>query len=192
MRTVKLLLYAFSLDLPVLHLKVDWVYNPLSFHTIKRDTMIEIALFEPEIPQNTGAIIRLCANTGCVLHLIEPLGFDLDEKKVRRAGLDYHELTHVYRHKDYQEFLKVVAGKRIFACTTKTTTFHSQANFQTDDVLLFGPETRGLPAEILDILPVEQKLRIPMQAESRSMNLSNAVSVFVYEAWRQLDFAGAV
>ena len=154
--------------------------------------MIEIALFEPEIPQNTGAIIRLCANTGCVLHLIEPLGFDLDEKKVRRAGLDYHELTNVYRHKNYQEFLTAVTGKKLFACTTKTTTFHSQANSQADDVLLFGPETRGLPAEILDALPVEQKLRIPMQPESRSMNLSNAVSVFVYEAWRQLDFAGAV
>lgn len=154
--------------------------------------MIEIALFEPEIPQNTGAIIRLCANSGCILHLIEPLGFDLDEKKVRRAGLDYHELTHVYRHKDYQAFLDVVAGKKIYACTTKTTTFHSQANFQSNDVLLFGPETRGLPKEILDALPLEQKLRIPMRAESRSMNLSNAVSVFVYEAWRQLDFAGAV
>ena len=154
--------------------------------------MIEVALFEPEIPQNTGAIIRLCANTGCVLHLIEPLGFDLDEKKVRRAGLDYHELTNVYRHKDYQAFLKVVAGKNIYACTTKTTKFHHQANFQSDDVLLFGPETRGLPGEILDALPSEQKLRIPMRAESRSMNLSNAVSVFVYEAWRQLDFTGAV
>lgn len=154
--------------------------------------MIEVALFEPEIPQNTGAIIRLCANTGCALHLIEPLGFDLDEKKVRRAGLDYHELAHVYRHKDYQSFLKVVSGKRILACTTKTTTFHSQANFQSDDVLLFGPETRGLPAEILDALPLQQKLRIPMQPESRSMNLSNAVSVFVYEAWRQLDFEGAI
>lgn len=154
--------------------------------------MIEIALYEPEIPQNTGAIIRLCANTGCALHLIEPLGFDLEEKKVRRAGLDYHELTNVYRHKDYQAFLKVVEGKRILACTTKTTTFHSQADFQSDDVLLFGPETRGLPAEILDALPLQQKLRIPMQPESRSMNLSNAVSVFVYEAWRQLDYTGAV
>lgn len=154
--------------------------------------MIEVALYEPEIPQNTGAIIRLCANTGCVLHLIEPLGFDLDEKKVRRAGLDYHELINVYRHKDYQTFLQAVDGKRIFACTTKTTTFHSQAKFQDNDVLLFGPETRGLPSDILDALATEQKLRIPMRAESRSMNLSNAVSVFVYEAWRQLDFSDAV
>ncbi|WP_028864067.1 tRNA (uridine(34)/cytosine(34)/5-carboxymethylaminomethyluridine(34)-2'-O)-methyltransferase TrmL [Psychromonas aquimarina] len=154
--------------------------------------MIEVALFEPEIPPNTGNIIRLCANTGCVLHLIEPLGFDLDDKKVRRAGLDYHEMTHVHRHKNYQAFLNATAGKRIFACTTKTTTFHSNAAFQSGDILLFGPETRGLPAEILDALPLEQKLRIPMKAESRSMNLSNAVSVFVYEAWRQLDFDGAV
>ncbi|HEY5715418.1 MAG TPA: tRNA (uridine(34)/cytosine(34)/5-carboxymethylaminomethyluridine(34)-2'-O)-methyltransferase TrmL [Psychromonas sp.] len=154
--------------------------------------MIEIALFEPEIPPNTGNIIRLCANTGCILHLIEPLGFDLDDKKVRRAGLDYHEMTHVHRHQNYDAFLQAVSGKRIFACTTKTTTFHSQASFQSGDVLLFGPETRGLPGEILDILPAEQKLRIPMRATSRSMNLSNAVSVFVYEAWRQLDFDGAV
>ena len=154
--------------------------------------MIEVALFEPEIPQNTGAIIRLCANTGCVLHLIEPLGFDLDEKKVRRAGLDYHELTHVYQHKDYQAFLEAVEGKRIFACTTKTTHFHSDANFEANDVLLFGPETRGLPPEIRESDRIQQKLRIPMQAESRSMNLSNAVSVFVYEAWRQLDYSGAI
>lgn len=154
--------------------------------------MIEVALFEPEIPQNTGAIIRLCANTGCVLHLIEPLGFDLDEKKVRRAGLDYRELTHVYQHKDYNAFLEAIGDKRIFACTTKTTDFHSDAKFEANDVLLFGPETRGLPPEIRDADRIEQKLRIPMRAESRSMNLSNAVSVFVYEAWRQLDFGGAV
>jgi tRNA (cytidine/uridine-2'-O-)-methyltransferase len=154
--------------------------------------MIEIALFEPEIPQNTGAIIRLCANTGCALHLIEPLGFDFNEKRVRRAGLDYHEIANIQHHKNYEAFLEVVKGKRIFACTTKTTTFHSNASFDSNDVLLFGPETRGLPSEILDALPLEQKLRIPMQAESRSMNLSNAVSVFVYEAWRQLDYNGAV
>ena len=154
--------------------------------------MIEIALFEPEIPQNTGAIIRLCANTGCALHLIEPLGFDFNEKRVRRAGLDYHEIANIQHHKNYEAFLEVVKGKRIFACTTKTTNFHSNASFENNDVLLFGPETRGLPSEILEALPVEQKLRIPMQPESRSMNLSNAVSVFVYEAWRQLDYSGAV
>jgi len=154
--------------------------------------MIEIALFEPEIPQNTGAIIRLCANTGCALHLIEPLGFDFNEKRVRRAGLDYHEIANIQHHKNYEAFLEAVEGKRIFACTTKTTKFHSSANFEGNDVLLFGPETRGLPAEILASLPQEQKLRIPMTPESRSMNLSNAVSVFVYEAWRQLDYPDAV
>lgn len=154
--------------------------------------MIEIALFEPEIPQNTGAIIRLCANTGSALHLIEPLGFDFNEKRVRRAGLDYHEIANIQHHKNYEAFLEAVKGKRILACTTKTTTFHSNASFDSNDVLLFGPETRGLPSEILEALPLEQKLRIPMQAESRSMNLSNAVSVFVYEAWRQLDYNGAV
>jgi len=154
--------------------------------------MIEIALYEPEIPQNTGAIIRLCANTGCTLHLIEPLGFDLSEKKVRRAGLDYKEMVDVHIHKDYDAFLKAVEGKRIFACTTKTTKYHSEARFEINDVLLFGSETRGLPAEIKDPLSYEQKLRIPMQAKSRSMNLANAVSVFVYEAWRQLDYIGAI
>ena len=154
--------------------------------------MVAVALYEPEIPQNTGAIIRLCANTGCALHLIEPLSFDLSEKKVRRAGLDYKEMVNVHIHKDYTALLAAVEGKRIIACTTKTTTFHSNANFESDDVLLFGPETRGLPAELLAALPLDQKLRIPMQPESRSMNLSNAVSVFVYEAWRQLDYQGAI
>ena len=154
--------------------------------------MIEVALYEPEIPPNTGNIIRLCANTGCILHLIEPLGFDLDDKKVRRAGLDYREMTNVQQHKDFDSFLKVIEGKRLLACTTKTTTYHHNANFKDGDVLLFGPETRGLPAAILDALPTQQKLRIPMKADSRSMNLSNAVSVFVYEAWRQLDFSDSV
>lgn len=154
--------------------------------------MLEVALYQPEIPPNTGNIIRLCANTGCKLHLIEPLGFDLDDKKVRRAGLDYHEMTHVTRHASYQDFLAYVGHRRLFACTTKTTTFHSDCAFQDGDILLFGPETRGLPAEILDNLPVEQKLRIPMNPNSRSMNLSNAVSVFVYEGWRQLGYPGAV
>lgn len=163
-----------------------------SFYKTIEYKMIEVALYEPEIPPNTGNIIRLCANTGCVLHLIEPLGFDLDEKKVRRAGLDYHEMTHVHQHKDFDTFLRFIEGKRLLACTTKTTTYHHNANFKNGDVLLFGPETRGLPAAILDKLPMTQKLRIPMKEESRSMNLSNAVSVFVYEAWRQLDFPGAV
>jgi len=154
--------------------------------------MFHIALFEPEIPQNTGSIIRLCANTGSELHLIHPLGFGWDDKKLRRAGLDYHEFTRVHHHDSYEDFKKHLPDARIFACTTKGTTNFSGAQYQAGDVLLFGPETRGLPSEILQALPHEHLLRIPMMPESRSMNLSNAVSVFVYEAWRQTDFPGSV
>lgn len=154
--------------------------------------MIEVALYEPEIPQNTGAIIRLCANIGTKLHLIEPLAFDLSEKKVRRAGLDYHEMTHVTTYPNYEEFLDTMQGKKIFACTTKTRGFHTQANYTEDSVLLFGPETRGLPKEIIESLPMEQRVRIPMVPDSRSLNLANSVSVIAYEAWRQLGFHGAV
>jgi len=138
--------------------------------------MLNIVLFEPEIPPNTGNIIRLCANTGCQLHLIEPLGFGWDDKRLRRAGLDYHEFASI-KHQ---------------ALTTKGTPAHSAVSYQDNDFLVFGPETRGLPAYILDNLPASHKIRIPMLAESRSMNLSNAVSVVVYEAWRQLGYPGAL
>lgn len=154
--------------------------------------MLNIVLFEPEIPPNTGNIIRLCANTGFKLHLIEPLGFTWDDKRLRRAGLDYHEFTSVRRHKNYQAFIDSERPVRLFALTTKGTPAHSAVAYQAGDYLLFGPETRGLPADILDALPKEQKIRIPMQADSRSMNLSNAVSVIVYEAWRQLGYQGAL
>jgi len=154
--------------------------------------MLNIVLFEPEIPPNTGNIIRLCANTGFRLHLIEPLGFALDDKRLRRAGLDYHEFTAIQHHADYTAFLNAETPQRLFALTTKGTPEHSAVNYQVGDYLLFGPETRGLPAGILDTLPAQQKIRIPMQSNSRSMNLSNAVSVVVYEAWRQLDYAGAL
>lgn len=154
--------------------------------------MLDIVLYQPEIPPNTGNIIRLCANTGFALHLIEPLGFDWDDKKVRRAGLDYHEFANVQRYANLESYISVRAPKRIFACTTKGKAFFAEARFEKGDALLFGPETRGLPLEIIDSLPPEQRLRIPMLPESRSMNLSNAVSVFVYEAWRQLGFEGAV
>lgn len=154
--------------------------------------MLNIVLFEPEIPPNTGNIIRLCANTGFRLHLIEPMGFTWDDKRLRRAGLDYHEFTAVTRHRHYQAFLDAETPQRIFALTTKGTPAHSAVHYQTGDYLLFGPETRGLPALILDALPPEQKIRIPMMPDSRSMNLSNAVSVVVYEAWRQLDYVGAI
>lgn len=153
--------------------------------------MLHVALFEPEIPPNTGNIIRLCANTGFQLHLIEPLGFDLDDKKVRRAGLDYHEMTNVTRHPNYQSMLDSVRPTRVFACTTKAHQHHSDAKFEDGDMLLFGPETRGLPTELIESLAPEQRLRIPMLANSRSMNLSNAVAVIVYEYWRQLDYLGA-
>jgi tRNA (cytidine/uridine-2'-O-)-methyltransferase len=154
--------------------------------------MLNIVLFEPEIPPNTGNIIRLCANTGFHLHLIEPLGFAWDDKRLRRAGLDYHEYTALKKHASYAAFLASEAPQRMFALTTKGTPAHSAVNYQKGDYLMFGPESRGLPAEILNALPAEQKIRIPMKAESRSMNLSNAVSVVVYEAWRQLDYAGAL
>ncbi|MEJ4047301.1 tRNA (uridine(34)/cytosine(34)/5-carboxymethylaminomethyluridine(34)-2'-O)-methyltransferase TrmL [Erwinia sp. SLM-02] len=154
--------------------------------------MLHIVLFEPEIPPNTGNIIRLCANTGFQLHLIEPLGFAWDDKRLRRAGLDYHEFTAIKHHANYEAFVAAEAPERLFALTTKGTPAHSAVSYQDGDYLLFGPETRGLPASILDALPAQQKIRIPMMAESRSMNLSNAVSVVVYEAWRQLGYAGAL
>ncbi|HIF5802536.1 TPA: tRNA (cytidine(34)-2'-O)-methyltransferase [Vibrio parahaemolyticus] len=142
-------------------------------------------------------IIRLCANCGANLHLIEPLGFDLEEKKVRRAGLDYHDLARVTRHKNYQAFLEYLdKGKqgnyRLFACTTKTTGHHVDAQYQAGDVLMFGPETRGLPAEIIEGLPMEQRIRIPMMPDARSLNLSNAVAIIAFEAWRQMGFEGAL
>ena len=153
--------------------------------------MFNIALYEPEIAPNTGNIIRLCANNGAKLHLIEPLGFDLEEKKLRRAGLDYSDLTNITRHKNFEAFLEAMAGKRIMACTTKGSRPHSELEFAKDDVLLFGPETRGLPMDIIESIPTSQRLRIPMAASNRSLNLSNSVAIISYEAWRQLDYAGA-
>lgn len=159
--------------------------------------MFDIALYEPEIAPNTGNIIRLCANCGANLHLIEPLGFDLEEKKVRRAGLDYHDLARVTRHKDYQAFLEYLEKEkqgnyRLFACTTKTTGHHVDAKYQEGDVLMFGPETRGLPADVIDSLPMEQRIRIPMMPDARSLNLSNAVAIIAFEARRQMGFEGAL
>ncbi len=154
--------------------------------------MPEIALYQPEIPPNTGNIIRLCANMGFGLHLIHPLGFDLSSKQCRRAGLDYREMANVTEHASFEDFQAAMAGRHILACTTKTSQFHNQAEIQQDSVLLFGPETRGLPAEYLASLPLEQKIRIPMREGSRSMNLSNAVAVIAYESWRQLGFDGGV
>lgn len=153
--------------------------------------MFHIVLFEPEIPPNTGNIIRLAANTGCQLHLIEPLGFALDDKRLRRAGLDYGEWQDLRTYPDWPRFLEIQQPKRLFGLSTKGYRYPSETGFQDGDCLLFGPETRGLPQNLRDSLPPEQLLRIPMREDSRSMNLSNAVSVVVYEAWRQLDFAGS-
>ncbi|MCL0002321.1 tRNA (uridine(34)/cytosine(34)/5-carboxymethylaminomethyluridine(34)-2'-O)-methyltransferase TrmL [Providencia rettgeri] len=164
--------------------------------------MPHIVLFEPEIPPNTGNIIRLCANTGFDLHLIHPLGFTWDDKRLRRAGLDYSEFADIKHHHDYFTFLKSEglnpdnnqseSEARVFALTTKGKPSHSNVSYQQNDYLMFGPETRGLPPYVLDNMPMEQKIRIPMLADSRSMNLSNSVAVVVFEAWRQLGYAGAL
>jgi len=154
--------------------------------------MFNIVLFEPEIPPNTGNIIRLAANTGCRLHLIEPLGFDLDEKKLRRAGLDYHEFASVNTYPCYADFLNDAKPQRVFALTTKASKAHTSVNFEANDFLLFGPETRGLPEQIRIDLGLEYCIRIPMLKESRSLNLSNSVAIILYEAWRQLDFKNGI
>lgn len=150
--------------------------------------MLHIALYEPEIPPNTGNIIRLCANIGAQLHLIEPLGFKVDDTKLRRAGLDYHDWTQIIMHANYAAFVTAMQTHRIFACSTKGSAIYSDVKYQADDVLLFGPETRGLPAEVRLSLPVDQVIKIPMVPNNRSLNLSNAVAVIAYEAWRQLGF----
>jgi tRNA (cytidine/uridine-2'-O-)-methyltransferase len=153
--------------------------------------MMNIVLFEPEIPPNTGNIMRLAANTGFQLHLIEPLGFELDDKQLRRAGLDYREWADTHRYSDYSEFIKTCEFNELYAFTTKAERPYSDAEFDPGDALLFGPESRGLPAAILDSLPGDNKLRIPMTPQSRSLNLSNTVAIAVYEAWRQQGFRGS-
>ena len=151
--------------------------------------MFQIVLFEPEIPPNTGNIIRLAANTGCQLHIIEPMGFQMEDKLLRRAGLDYREWTDINCHQSFEKFRKACNFKHLYAFTTKAGRTYTEAKFEPQDALLFGPETRGLPQEILDSLDGDSKLRIPMVSDSRSLNLSNTVSIAVYEAWRQLKFA---
>lgn len=154
--------------------------------------MLDIVLFEPEIPPNTGNIIRLCANSGFRLHLIEPLGFDIDDKRLRRAGLDYHEFANLKRHKNFAAFVESEQPKRIYASTTRATQPHTDVDFELGDYILFGAETRGLTEDIHQYIPQEHKIRIPMVKDSRSMNLSNSVAVVLFEAWRQLGFKGAV
>ncbi len=151
--------------------------------------MLHIVLHNPKIPPNTGNVIRLMANTGFNLHLIEPLGFDFEEKQLRRAGLDYHDLTRVTRHQNYQAFIDAISPKRIFAITTKGTVAYTDIEFCEDDVLLFGSETEGLPAPVMESIAPAMRLRIPMLPNNRSLNLSNSVAIVAYEAWRQLDFS---
>ncbi|TQV88870.1 tRNA (uridine(34)/cytosine(34)/5-carboxymethylaminomethyluridine(34)-2'-O)-methyltransferase TrmL [Aliikangiella coralliicola] len=153
--------------------------------------MLNIVLFEPEIPPNTGNIIRLCANTGFYLHIIEPCGFALDDKRLRRAGLDYHEFADLKIHADFESFMQTEKPARLFSCSTKGRKNPTEVKFNRQDYLMFGPETRGLPVEILESMPAENILRLPMVENSRSLNLSNSVAIFIYEAWRQLEFEGA-
>ena len=154
--------------------------------------MLDIVLYEPEIPPNTGNIIRLCANTGFRLHLIEPLGFELDDKRLRRAGLDYSEFQDLRIHRDWPAYLDSVKPKNIYALSTKGTINYSSINYQPDDTLLFGPETRGLPEHIRMSIGADNVLRLPMQASSRSLNLSNTVAIVTYEAWKNIGFKGSI
>ena len=152
--------------------------------------MFSLILFEPEIPPNTGNIIRLCANTGAALHLIEPLGFELDDARLKRAGLDYREYAALKTHPSLEDCLSELGERRVFALSTRAQTRYDAPRYRPDDAFLFGPETRGLPQPVLDARPPEQRLRLPMRAGNRSLNLSNAAAVLLYEAWRQLDFDG--
>lgn len=152
--------------------------------------MLHVVLYQPEIPPNTGNVIRLCANSGARLHLIRPLGFDLQHAKLRRAGLDYHEFANVTVHDTLDAFIELIKPARLFALSTRATALYTNVQFTTDDALIFGPETRGLPQSLLDALPAECCLRLPMRPHNRSLNLSNAVAVVVYEAWRQAGFRG--
>ena len=154
--------------------------------------MFHIVLFEPEIPPNTGNIIRLCANTGAQLHLVKPLGFTLEDKQLKRAGLDYHEFATLKVYENWATCKAALAGKRLFAITTKGSTRHSEISFVDEDVFVFGPETRGLPEEIRAEFMPEHRVRLPMLPDSRSLNLSNSAAVLLYEAWRQVGFTSGV
>jgi tRNA (cytidine/uridine-2'-O-)-methyltransferase len=152
--------------------------------------MFNLILYQPEIPPNTGNIIRLCANTGVALHLVKPLGFPLEDKKLRRAGLDYHEYAEMKVHESWEDCLTALAGNRLFAVSTRGTTRYDSVQYAAGDSFVLGPETRGLPKELLQTFVPERVLRLPMQADSRSLNLSNTAAVLVYEAWRQQGFSG--
>jgi tRNA (cytidine/uridine-2'-O-)-methyltransferase len=152
--------------------------------------MFDIVLYQPEIPPNTGNIIRLSANTGCRLHLVKPLGFPLEDARMRRAGLDYHEYAEMQVHEDWTACKQALAGRRMFALTTKGSMRYTDIVFQPRDVFVFGPETRGLPEEVREEFAPEFRLRLPMMPDNRSLNLSNSAAVLVFEAWRQNGFKG--
>ena len=154
--------------------------------------MFELVLYQPEIPPNTGNIIRLCANSGTKLHLVKPLGFSLEDKQLIRAGLDYHEYAKLVVHEDWTACKQALGAQRRFALTTKATRWHADVHFEAGDVFVLGPETRGLPPEVLEEFSNEDRLRLPLQPEVRSLNLSNAAAVIIYEAWRQVGFGGAI
>ena len=152
--------------------------------------MFHIVLYEPEIPPNTGNVMRLCANTGCRLHLIRPLGFELEDRKLRRAGLDYREWASVQLHDTLADFIEIIQPRSLYAVSTRGNQRYCDVAYKPDDALLFGPETRGLPSSVLESAQISAIIRLPMVAQSRSLNLSNSVAVLVYEAWRQQDFSG--
>jgi tRNA (cytidine/uridine-2'-O-)-methyltransferase len=154
--------------------------------------LFHVVLYEPEIPPNTGNIIRLCANTGSTLHLVHPLGFDLDDKRLRRAGLDYREFAELRQHASFGDFLRSAAPRRWFAVSTRGAMRYDRVAYRPGDALVFGPETRGLPQAMLDALPEDRRIRLPMRPDRRSLNLANATAVLVYEAWRQQGFDGGV
>lgn len=154
--------------------------------------MLDVVLFQPEIPPNTGNIIRLCANSGFRLHLIEPLGFSIEDKRLKRAGLDYHEFANLKRHSSFEAFVDAEKPQRLYAITTKSTRYHHEVSFKQGDYVMFGSETSGLPESVRVQIPDEDKIRIPMVEGSRSMNLSNSAAVIIYEAWRQLGFENGV
>jgi tRNA (cytidine/uridine-2'-O-)-methyltransferase len=152
--------------------------------------MFDVVLVHPEIPPNTGNVIRLCANTGARLHLVEPLGFSMDDRQLRRAGLDYHELASVAVHRSWEACREALAGRRLFAVSSKGAVLYTQPSYARDDAFVFGAEAAGLPQEVLAAFPSDRRLRLPMRPGNRSLNLSNAVAILVYEAWRQHGFAG--
>ena len=152
--------------------------------------MFDLILYQPEIPPNTGNIIRLCANTGVSLHLVKPLGFRLNDRQLQRAGLDYHEFAHITLHENWESCKERFPGRRLFAVTTRGKRRYDEVTFNSDDVFVFGPETRGLPPSLLESFPEQSRIRLPMLPQNRSLNLANAAAVVIYEAWRQTGFKG--